>query len=51
MYYSMIKVVSVTSGHIHQNYTNVNFVHKLQKNVKNDGLDYEGSDWLQLVFG
>lgn len=43
LYYSMIKVMSVASGHISQNYTNVNFVHDLQKNVENVGLVYERS--------
>lgn len=43
LYYSTIKVMSVASGHISQNYTNVNFVHYLQKNVENVGLVYERS--------
>lgn len=37
----MIKVMSVASGHISQNYTSVNFVHNIQKNVENVGLDYK----------
>lgn len=41
--YSMIKVMSVASGHISQNYTNVNFAHYIQKNVENVGLVYERS--------
>lgn len=40
LYYSMIQVMSVTSGDISQNYTNVNFVHYSQKNVENVGLVY-----------
>lgn len=38
LYYSMIKVTPVASGHISQNYTSVNFV---QKNVENVGLVYK----------
>lgn len=43
LYYSMIKVMSVASGHISQNYKNVNFVYYLQKNVENVGLVYKRS--------
>lgn len=39
----MIKVMSVASGHISQNYKNVNFVYYLQKNVENVRLVYKRS--------
>lgn len=43
LYYSMIKVTSVATGHISPIYTNVNFVHYSEKNVENVGLVYERS--------
>lgn len=49
--------MSVAPGHKSQNYTNVNFVYYLQKNVENVGLVYKRSQSFAmtatttLVFG